>query len=269
MPEVDDVVERIRRELEAQKAGVMNEGQFVAYGTPRIDLHALAIAALQSSQPREEGPDISDVLETARQRALVLFQAYALGVSIEYKRGSDQFVHDVKTFDAELKDALSYPISTPPLEQENTEERPISDATKRMAKTLGAELVRTEHLKPVEAQPRSPVEDALIEKVARALSIPQHHTTWDTIPEVEKDLFYMQADYAIYAIREALSQSPAIDPRVEEAMAGATGISSGPDSNGGMRVVVHFAEGGQETKLCHLLNTTLSAFGGKTDVAAR
>lgn len=40
-------------------------------------------------------------------------------------------------------------------------------------------------------------------KVARAISIPQHHTTWDTLTEREKDLFYMQADYAIYAMQAA------------------------------------------------------------------
>lgn len=45
--------------------------------------------------------------------------------------------------------------------------------------------------------------EALVERVAKAISVPQHHTTWDMLSEQEKDLFYMQAEYAIAAI-EAL-----------------------------------------------------------------
>jgi hypothetical protein len=39
------------------------------------------------------------------------------------------------------------------------------------------------------------------EKIARACSIPQHHTAWDTLTWQEKALFYMQADHvlALYA----------------------------------------------------------------------
>jgi hypothetical protein len=54
--------------------------------------------------------------------------------------------------------------------------------------------------------PQSPAPSAdgdLVERVARAISIPQHHTTWDILTWQEKDLFYTQADYAISAMRSA------------------------------------------------------------------
>jgi hypothetical protein len=40
------------------------------------------------------------------------------------------------------------------------------------------------------------VGDDLRERVARALSIPEHHTTWDLLTDRQKDLYRMQADYA-------------------------------------------------------------------------
>lgn len=45
----------------------------------------------------------------------------------------------------------------------------------------------------------------MIERVARAISVPQHHTTWDLIPEVEKALFYMQARTAMETVRQELA----------------------------------------------------------------
>lgn len=46
-------------------------------------------------------------------------------------------------------------------------------------------------------------------QVARAISIPQHHTTWDLLSEREKDLFYMQAGYAIDTMEAAKPSTPA------------------------------------------------------------
>jgi hypothetical protein len=57
----------------------------------------------------------------------------------------------------------------------------------------------------------APVQDddaELREEIARALSIPQHHTTWDTLTWQEKDLFYMQADYALHVFASRLSPTP-------------------------------------------------------------
>jgi hypothetical protein len=68
-----------------------------------------ALAAIPSAGGAEE--IVADALETARQRAMVLFQSYALGVSLKHKRGADQFKHDVKTFADELADALKHPVS--------------------------------------------------------------------------------------------------------------------------------------------------------------
>lgn len=45
-----------------------------------------------------------------------------------------------------------------------------------------------------------PQGDELRLHVAKALSIPQHHTSWDLLTEVEQYLFLMQADYAIAAL---------------------------------------------------------------------
>jgi hypothetical protein len=45
------------------------------------------------------------------------------------------------------------------------------------------------------------------EKIARACSIPQHHTTWDTLTWQEKDLFYMQADYVIALIEPVMEEN--------------------------------------------------------------
>jgi hypothetical protein len=40
----------------------------------------------------------------------------------------------------------------------------------------------------------------MVERVARAISIPEHHTSWDSLSETERDLYRMQADYALKAI---------------------------------------------------------------------
>lgn len=61
-----------------------------------------------------------------------------------------------------------------------------------------------EALFPPEKQVK-PIEESDIWRVARAISIPQHHTTWDLLTEREKDLFYMQAEYAIGTINEIRS----------------------------------------------------------------
>ena len=49
--------------------------------------------------------------------------------------------------------------------------------------------------------------EKLVEQVARAISVPEHHTTWDLLSEMQKSLYYMQAQAAIAAhsafIREA------------------------------------------------------------------
>jgi len=42
--------------------------------------------------------------------------------------------------------------------------------------------------------------EGMIEAIARAISIPQHHTTWDLISDMEKSLFFMQAGYAVKAM---------------------------------------------------------------------
>lgn len=50
----------------------------------------------------------------------------------------------------------------------------------------------------------------LRDAIARALSIPEHHTGWDKLTDRERDLFYMQADYAIKAFAQptpTISQS--------------------------------------------------------------
>lgn len=56
--------------------------------------------------------------------------------------------------------------------------------------------------------------EEMLERVARAISVPQHHTTWDTLTWQEKDLFYMQADYAI----KAMSSSPEAVTVMREAL---------------------------------------------------
>lgn len=66
----------------------------------------------------------------------------------------------------------------------------------------------TTNPKPTDAPDQEPpmtkqLEAVLVERVARAISIPQHHTTWDILTWQEKDLFYTQADYAISAMRSA------------------------------------------------------------------
>jgi hypothetical protein len=40
----------------------------------------------------------------------------------------------------------------------------------------------------------------LRDHLARALSVPQHHTTWDILSAEEKGLFYQQADCALLAL---------------------------------------------------------------------
>lgn len=60
--------------------------------------------------------------------------------------------------------------------------------------------------KPVEGWAADMIErrqirkDARRETVARALSIPEHHTGWDLLTDAEKDLFYRQADCALTAL---------------------------------------------------------------------
>lgn len=56
--------------------------------------------------------------------------------------------------------------------------------------------------------------------------------------------------------RETLTQENA---RLREALEGCEGIESGPNGRGGMRVVVHFPNGGDETALFHVLNSALAA----------
>ncbi|WP_394662868.1 hypothetical protein [uncultured Sphingomonas sp.] len=55
---------------------------------------------------------------------------------------------------------------------------------------------------------------------------------------------------------ETLTQENA---RLREALEGCEGIESGPNGRGGMRVVVHFPNGGDETALFHVLNSALAA----------
>lgn len=55
---------------------------------------------------------------------------------------------------------------------------------------------------------------------------------------------------------ETLTQENA---RLREALEGCEGIESGPNGRGGMRVVVHFPNGGDETALFHVLNAALAA----------
>jgi len=42
----------------------------------------------------------------------------------------------------------------------------------------------------------------IIERAARALSVPEHHTTWDILTPMQKDLYYMQARAVLSALRE-------------------------------------------------------------------
>lgn len=58
------------------------------------------------------------------------------------------------------------------------------------------------------------------------------------------------------ATLETLTQENA---RLREALEGCEGIESGPNGRGGMRVVVHFPNGGDETALFHVLNAALAA----------
>lgn len=42
--------------------------------------------------------------------------------------------------------------------------------------------------------------DDLVERVARALSVPEHHTGWRYLSGQEKNLYRMQAEYALKEI---------------------------------------------------------------------
>ena len=42
----------------------------------------------------------------------------------------------------------------------------------------------------------------IIERAARALSVPEHHTTWDILTPMQQDLYYMQARAVLSALRE-------------------------------------------------------------------
>jgi hypothetical protein len=64
------------------------------------------------------GQDIVDALETARQRAIVLFQAYAWGVAEHHGRSEKRYRLDVEMFSTELKNALAFPISAAPRSSE-------------------------------------------------------------------------------------------------------------------------------------------------------
>jgi hypothetical protein len=76
---------------------------------PAQDIRSLL--ALIEPVMEENEQLVADALETARQRAVVLFNAYALGVSMKHGRSQEQFTHDVSTFSDELADALRVPIS--------------------------------------------------------------------------------------------------------------------------------------------------------------
>lgn len=51
--------------------------------------------------------DVTWLLECATQRAVVLFQAYARGVSEKHSRSEEQFIDDVNTFSRELRKAVA------------------------------------------------------------------------------------------------------------------------------------------------------------------
>jgi len=48
----------------------------------------------------------------------------------------------------------------------------------------------------------------VVEAAARAVSVPQHHTTWDLLSDTEKDLCYMQAEAALLAAFAVLGGAP-------------------------------------------------------------
>jgi hypothetical protein len=53
--------------------------------------------------------------------------------------------------------------------------------------------------------------EKLVWDVARAISVPEHHTTWGILTDAQKDLYYMQAEYAISAMRASIPTPEASD----------------------------------------------------------
>lgn len=48
--------------------------------------------------------------------------------------------------------------------------------------------------------------EELLWRIARNLSVPEHHTTWDLLTERQKDLYFMQAQYAYSTIQPQLEK---------------------------------------------------------------
>jgi hypothetical protein len=109
---IEQAVELLARleEIDGNKAGAFTLRSVGVVGTVFEQKLSAVLATLQVSAalPSEA---IADALETARQRAVVLFQAYARGVQSKDGRTEEQFIHDVNTFNDELTDALRFPIS--------------------------------------------------------------------------------------------------------------------------------------------------------------
>lgn len=66
----------------------------------------------------------------------------------------------------------------------------------------------------------------LIERVAQAISIPEHHTTWDLLTDAQKDLYRHQAHYAVQLLTQPTSPTAEVDvervaarQRIEAALA--------------------------------------------------
>ena len=88
--------------------------------------------------------------------------------------------------------------------------------------------------------------DALVERVARAISVPQHHTTWDLLTEVEQDLYRQQARYAIMASGVSGQQRMVADLRdlLQNAKIESSGLEitlTVPDRAARMNLVGHLA----------------------------
>jgi hypothetical protein len=65
-----------------------------------------------------------------------------------------------------------------------------------------------------------------IEEIARAISIPEHHTGWELLSETQRDLYRMQAGYAYSVMEKRLGE--AYDEGVEDGIGWHCFPESGP-----------------------------------------
>lgn len=72
----------------------------------------------------------------------------------------------------------------------------------------GNRIFMEARMSPLETTPL----DKLIERVARAISVPEHHAGWEHLSATEQDLYRMQADYAL---KELAINDTALERAVE------------------------------------------------------